>query len=77
MDLLTLERGAIADAVDLEVLLETLVDAVDRVLSGLYAEFRSTLREIALSPAHKVDNEEHIVVPLLAAQLENKSGNPG
>jgi hypothetical protein len=46
------------------------VDAVDIFLSWLYFVGRQGLREIALSPVNKIEDEEHIVLPLLAAQFE-------
>ncbi len=46
------------------------VDVMDRLLSGVYSQLRKVLREIALSPASEVDNDDHIVIPLLAAKLE-------
>lgn len=52
------------------------VDAVDIFLNLLYTVLRQTLREIALSPASRIENEEHIVLPLLTAQLEDKTGSP-
>jgi hypothetical protein len=46
------------------------VDAVDRFLNWLYTVARQALREIALSPASRVENEEHIVLPLLTARAD-------
>ncbi len=46
------------------------VDAVDIFLNWLYTAGRQAVREIALSPVNKIEDEEHIVLPLLAAQLD-------
>jgi hypothetical protein len=46
------------------------VDVVDRFLNWLYTVLRQTLREIALSPTSKIEDEEDIVIPLLVAQLD-------
>jgi len=51
------------------------VDAIDIFLSWIYTVGREALREIALSPVNKVEDEEHIVLPLLAAQLDESSGS--
>lgn len=49
------------------------VDAVDIFLNGLYTTLRKILREIALSPASKIEDEEDIVLPLLAAQFDDQA----
>ena len=50
-----------------------LVDFLDRQLNWLYTALRSVLRAISLSPARNIENEEHIVLPLLHARTAGPS----
>ncbi|MFH2007462.1 MAG: hypothetical protein ABI333_12830 [bacterium] len=52
------------------------VDFVDRSLNWLYTVLRSALRAISLSPARNIENEEHIVLPLLQARAAASYDGP-
>jgi len=52
------------------------VDFADRTLNWVYTMLRSTLQAISLSPARNIENEEHIVLPLLQARTAALYNSP-